>query len=202
MAIKRKSLFGRNTKPGNEPDAYVADPQEALTRAMRFAQKKTAPSQKLAKEAIEEILSLIERAVISIDGIQSALQSARSVLRAAETNGDDSQVPEHKSEYGAHLSALSAAVETGTIGRKNIINGTQTQFIVSLSDTGKSNFLILGSHLTQEGLALPSPDEVFGSMDELKSGIDCIGRAIEHVDHAAKTYCANALVLAKHYNAL
>ena len=76
MAINRKSLFGRNTKPANKPDTVVVDPQAGLARALRFAQTKSAPSQKIAKEAIKEILSLIERAAIGIDGVLGILAKA------------------------------------------------------------------------------------------------------------------------------
>lgn len=202
MKIGRKiPSLGRSSAPEDTLDGAL-DTRKNIERAMRYAQAGGGPHEVMAKQAIKDMLLAVEKAIQGIDSIKEALLSAGQIANTAKSIATGEQIPTLRSDYATQLVKINDIASYCTVNQHNLINGHQTQFTVRLSDQGSSNFLILGTNLTSEGLGLNQAEFAFQSTETLGTALRELARANKTVTQIASTYCANASVLARHYEGL
>ncbi|TNE57580.1 MAG: hypothetical protein EP340_08230 [Alphaproteobacteria bacterium] len=190
-------IFRRKAQPV-EVDEPAPDARASIDRALRFAQKSLAEREVMASQAIENTLLAIEKAMQGLDAILESLGRAQNALQAAISLEDDEGWHTLKEQYAAECAKINEAVALCTVADHNLLSGARSQFHVPLSDSNKSNFLIVGSNFTVEGLHIASAEAAFQDAEAMQQTLQVVEEASRHAKHTARTYCANAAVLTRH----
>lgn len=201
-------LFGRgnSANAGAHMDLDVSQSRSVgMERALRFAKQPRPKYAHSKKEAIQTALESLERAVLSIDAAHTMLCETRSLFLTALENSDgidDAKQSVIAAQVANMREKLVSYINAATVSGLNLIDGHGSHVVISLSEATSGQLVIRRVNLTPQGMGLANLDEGFETVQAIKNGLVLIERAIDYVSTQNETFCANATILAEHYDRL
>lgn len=172
---------------------------------MRFAKQPRPKYAHSKKEAIQTALESLERAVLSIDAAHTVLRETRSLFLTALENPDgidDAKQSVIAAQVANMREKLVSYINAATVSGLNLIDGHGSHVVISLSEATSGQLVIRRVNLTPQGMGLANLDEGFETVQAIKNGLVLVERAIDYVSTQNETFCANATILAEHYDRL
>lgn len=201
-------LFGRGSSAnaGLHVDLDVNQSKSVgMERALRFSKQPRPKYVHSKKEAVQAALLSLERAVLSIDAAHTMLCETRSLFQTAlETPEtlDDAKRSVITAQVANMLEKLVSFINAATVNGLNLIDGHGSHVVISLSEATSGQLVIRRVNLTPQGMGLSDLDDGFETIQSIKNGLVLVERAIDYVSTQSETFCANATILAEHYDRL
>lgn len=204
MGLGQLLFGGSNSAKANEASSALSSNKDVgVERAMKFAKKPPPKYSHTKKDAIQQALMSLERAVLSIDGAKKLLTETRSLFQTAleEVEGmDDAKRSVLIAQVDRLGSKLVSYVEAADINGLNLIDGHGSHLVLSLSEATSGQLVIRRVNLTPHGMGLADLDDSYVTANSIQSTLTLVERALAYVTEQNETFCANATILAEHYH--
>lgn len=204
MSIGR-NLFGgskRSTTKNNTAASASSAQTVDLERALRFTRKPLPKYSNTKKDSIRRALLSLERAVLSIDAAQRLLEETCSLFKTANEKADELDNAK-KSVLAAQVvrmnKKLSSYVEAANSEGLNLVDGQGSHLTVALSDSTTGQLIIRKVNLSPQGMGLIAIDPTCSTRGSVEQAFSLVERALDYVTTQNETFCANATILADHY---
>lgn len=176
-----------------------------MERALRFARPPRANHTQSRKEAVQAALLSLERAVLSIDAAHTILSETRSLLLSileSPDGIDEAKQSVITAQVANMHDRLNHYIEIANIDDLNLIDGHGSHITISISEATSGQLVIRRVNLTPQGMGLANLDQGFETIQSAKNALILVERAIDYVSTQNETFCANATILAEHYDRL
>lgn len=201
MGIGLKLFGGSKNKNANGSASSSED--AGLERALRFAKKSPPQYCHKKKEAIGNALVALERAVFAIDAAQTILEETQSLFQTAidqASEYDDAKRGILSAQVARLQEKLTSYVESANNDELNLVNGKGSHLVIALSEATTGQLVIRRINLNPSAIGLGEIEQLFDTITSVKHTLELLDRALEYVRTENQTFCANASILAEHYD--